>query len=276
MIKDVIVNLDVHGSHSVAADFAISVARIFNAHLCATGFAYEAAVPGSLFDRAAVEAIETQRQRWETAARTAIDKFEQAARGSGRSVESHLIKSDPDRAAEIFARLARRFDVAVLTQAEPEISSTQASIIEAALFDSGRPLLLAPYVQREGLKLGRAVVCWDGSRTAARALGDAMPFLARAQNVEVVIVASEAGKSDEIPGADIAHHLTRHGLKVELKQIVVRDLDVANAILSHVADASADFIVMGGYGHSRLREFVLGGATRGILGAMTVPTLMSH
>ncbi|MGA6969730.1 MAG: universal stress protein, partial [Xanthobacteraceae bacterium] len=152
MIKDVIVNLDVHGSHSVAADFAISVARIFNAHLCATGFAYEAAVPGSLFDRAAVEAIETQRQRWETAARTAIDKFEQAARGSGRSVESHLIKSDPDRAAEIFARLARRFDVAVLTQAEPEISSTQASIIEAALFDSGRPLLLAPYVQREGLK----------------------------------------------------------------------------------------------------------------------------
>src|SRR5438270_12462977 len=87
MIKDIIVNLDVHGSHSVAADFAISVARIFNAHLCATGFAYEAAVPGSLFDRAAVEAIETQRQRWETAARTAIAKFEQAARGSGLSVE---------------------------------------------------------------------------------------------------------------------------------------------------------------------------------------------
>ena len=107
MIKDVIVNLDVHASHNVAADFAISVARIFNAHLCATGFAYEAAVPGSLFDRAAVEAIETQRQRWETAARTAIDKFEQAARGSGLSVESPLIKSDPDRAAEIFARLAR-------------------------------------------------------------------------------------------------------------------------------------------------------------------------
>jgi nucleotide-binding universal stress UspA family protein len=103
-----------------------------------------------------------------------------------------------------------------------------------------------------------------------------MPFLARAQNVEVVIVASEPGKSDEIPGADIAHHLARHGMKVELKQIVVRDLDVANTILSHVADAGADFIVMGGYGHSRLREFVLGGATRGILGAMTVPTLMSH
>src|SRR6202048_5463108 len=116
MGKDIIVNLDGHGSHNGAADFAISVARIFNAHLCATGFAYEAAVPGSLFDRAAVEAIEAQRQRWETAARTAIDRFEQAARGSGRSVESHLIKADPDRAAETFTRLARRFDVGGITQ----------------------------------------------------------------------------------------------------------------------------------------------------------------
>src|ERR1700737_3259590 len=103
MVKDIIVNLDVHGSHNVAADFALSVAR------------------------------------------TAIDRFEQAARGGGLSVESHLVKSDPDRAAEIFARLARRFDVAVLTQAEPEKSSMQASVIEAALFDSGRPLLVVPY-----------------------------------------------------------------------------------------------------------------------------------
>ena len=103
-----------------------------------------------------------------------------------------------------------------------------------------------------------------------------MPFLARAKAVEIVLVASEPGKSDEIAGADIAHHLARHGLNVELRQIVVRDLDVANTILSHAADAGTDFLVMGGYGHSRLREFVLGGATRGILSAMTVPTLMSH
>jgi nucleotide-binding universal stress UspA family protein len=120
------------------------------------------------------------------------------------------------------------------------------------------------------------MMCWDGSRSAARATGDAMPFLARAKAVEVVLVASEAGKSDEIAGADIAHHLARHGLKVELKQIVARDVDVANTILSHAADAETDLIVMGGYGHSRLREFVLGGATRGILSALTVPTLMSH
>jgi len=276
MLKDLIVNLDVHASQNIAAEFAISVARTFQAHLSAVGFAYEPTIPGSLFDHGAVELIERQRQRWETAARAAIGRFEEAARGSALSVESHLVKSGNGRDAETFACLARRFDLAVLTQAEPEKASARALIIEAALFDSGRPVLVVPYVQREGLKLGRVIVCWDGSRTAARALGDAMPFLERAQNVQVVIVASEPGKSDEIPGADIAHHLARHRLKVELKQIVVRDLDVASTILSHAADAGADFIVMGGYGHSRLREFVLGGATRGILGAMTVPTLMSH
>jgi nucleotide-binding universal stress UspA family protein len=89
-------------------------------------------------------------------------------------------------------------------------------------------------------------------------------------------VSGDPGKSDEIPGADVAHHLARHGRKVELQRIVVRDLDVANTLLSHAADVGCDFMVMGGYGHSRLRELVLGGVTRGILQSMTVPTLMSH
>ena len=89
-------------------------------------------------------------------------------------------------------------------------------------------------------------------------------------------VASEPAKSDEMPGADIAHHLARHGVKVELKRIVTAETDVASTILSHAADRSADFLVMGGYGHSRLREFILGGVTREILASMTIPALMSH
>jgi nucleotide-binding universal stress UspA family protein len=147
---------------------------------------------------------------------------------------------------------------------------------EAALFQSGRPVLVVPYIQRTGLKLDRLLVCWDGSRSAARAVGDAMPFIVRAKATEIVMVANEAAKSDEMPGADIAHHLARHGAKVEVKRIVSIETDVASTILSHAADSSADFLVMGGYGHSRLREFVLGGATRGILASMTLPTLMSH
>jgi nucleotide-binding universal stress UspA family protein len=118
------------------------------------------------------------------------------------------------------------------------------------------------------------MVCWDGSPSAARAVGDAMPFLKRARAVEVVIVGDRV-KSGEIPGDDIARQLARHGLKVEVKEIVDPDL-AENVILSHAADSSADFVVMGAYGHSRFREFVLGGVTRTMLARMTVPTLMSH
>ena len=149
-------------------------------------------------------------------------------------------------------------------------------IIEAALFESGRPVLVVPYIQKQGLKLDRVLVCWDASRNAARAIADAMPFLRRSKAIDVIVVATERPKSDELPGADIAHHLARHELEVDLKRIVSGGTDVASTILSYAADSAADFIVMGGYGHSRLREFILGGATRGILSAMTVPTLMSH
>ena len=90
------------------------------------------------------------------------------------------------------------------------------------------------------------------------------------------MVAGNPAKSDEIPGADLGQHLARHGLKINVKRLVAPDIDVTSAVLSYAADSSADMIVMGGYGHSRLREFVLGGVTRGILATMTVPTLMSH
>jgi nucleotide-binding universal stress UspA family protein len=148
--------------------------------------------------------------------------------------------------------------------------------IESALFGSGRPVVVVPYIQEQGLKLGRVLACWDGSHHAARAIADAMPLLRRGKTIEIVIVANARAPADEVPGTDIAAHLARHGLAVEVKRLVAEDTDVANAILSHAADSGADFIVMGGYGHSRLREFVLGGVTRAMLAQMTVPVLMAH
>jgi nucleotide-binding universal stress UspA family protein len=103
-----------------------------------------------------------------------------------------------------------------------------------------------------------------------------MAFLHRAKAVDIVTVSSRRTKKNEVPGVEIGHHLARHGLKVEVRQLVAEDTDVANTLLSYAADNAVDFMVMGGYGHSRLREFVLGGATRGILQAMTVPVLMAH
>jgi len=179
-------------------------------------------------------------------------------------------------AANRFAEIARRFDLSVVAQAQPDAVGSEALIVEQALFDSGRPVMVVPYIQTAPFKADRVMLCWDGSRPAARAAGDAMPILVRAKTVEVFIVESGKLKSDEFPGADIAEHLAHHGLNVKVSRTVSGDVDIANVILSHAADSGADLLVMGGYGHSRVREFILGGATRGILASMTVPTLMSH
>jgi nucleotide-binding universal stress UspA family protein len=166
--------------------------------------------------------------------------------------------------------------LSIVGQAEPESSAVEEIIAESALFESGRPVIVVPYIQKAPLKLDNVMVCWDGSRASTRAIADAMPLLAKAGRVEVVIVTNERGKQDEIEGADMGEHLARHGLNVDVKRTALGDIDVADVLLSHAADAGSDFMVMGGYGHSRLREFVLGGVTRSIFRSMTVPVLMSH
>ena len=275
MIKDLVVNLSV-GGRDVAGPFAISVAETFGAHVASVAFSYDPIIPPTVMGGIPASYIDQQRAENDKTANDAVARFDEAARRAGVSFESRAIGASVAGAAERFGAIARRFDLSVVGQAEPDKVAPEELIVEGALFSSGRPILVVPYIQKEPLQLDRVMVCWDASRNAARAIADAMPLLKRAKSIDVVIVASERVKSDEIPGADIGQHLARHDLKVDVKRIVATDTDVANTILSHAADTSADFIVMGGYGHSRLREFVLGGATRGILSSMTVPTLLSH
>jgi nucleotide-binding universal stress UspA family protein len=277
MIKDLVVNLSLHNSRDVVMEFAVSAAAAFNAHLAGVAFVYDPIVPAmtDVYGMPA-QVIETQRAENERAAKAAVDRFNEAARRAALSAEARTIDASVATAPGVFAQIARRFDLSVVGQPEPDKPELDRLIVEAALFETGRPVLVVPYIQRAGLVLDHVMICWDGSRSAARAAADAMPFIVRSKLVEVVIVASEPAKSDELPGADMAHHLARHGAKVELKRIVTSETDVASTILSHAADNSADFLVMGGYGHSRLREFILGGVTRGILASMTVPTLLSH
>ena len=276
MIKDLVVSLSVGASRDAAGPYAISVAEAFGAHVAGVAFSYEPVIPPTIMGTIPASFVESQRDENDRAANDARAKFDEAARRAGVSSESRTLSASLAGSADRFATIARRFDLAVVSQAEPERAAPEELIVENALFSSGRPVLVVPYIQKAELTLDRVMVCWDASRNAARAIADAMPFLKRARVIDVVIVASERIKSDEIPGADIGQHLARHDLKVEVRRIVSPDTDVASTILSHAADTAADFIVMGGYGHSRLREFILGGATRGMLQAMTLPTLMSH
>ena len=164
----------------------------------------------------------------------------------------------------------------ILPQADPQGEGSEKAMIEAVLLGSGRPILIVPYFQEGGVKFERVLVCWDGSHNAARAIADAMPFLTCAKQVEVITVVPDEKTDDSMRGSSIAHHLSRHGVSVEARSIVAHGQDVSLRIRSHAAQQSADLIVMGGYGHSRLREFILGGATRDMLGSTNVPTLVSH
>ena len=274
MIKDIVVNLSI--GEGAAGDYAVSVAAKFGAHLAGIAFVYDPIIPVSGTGYVPAEVVDSQVADNQSASKAAIDRFTAAASRAGISAEPVTLNASVAGSGEQFSRIARRFDLAIVGQADPEANSVEELIAESTLFESGRPMIVVPYIQKTPLKLDRVMVCWDGSRQAARAIADAMPFLEKAGRVQIVIVGKERGKRDEIEGADMGQHLARHGLKVEVKRIDSGSIDVADALLSHAADSSADFIVMGGYGHSRLREFILGGVTHTILRSMTVPVLLSH
>ena len=275
MIKDIIVSLG-SGPNDKAGQYAISVATAFGAQILGVACIYDPVIPGSVIGGIPPEFIDSQRRESEAAARAAVARFEAAARRDGLSFDTLMLSESVAGAADRIAALARRFDVAIVGQPEPDNAAAEDMIAEGILFGAGRPVIVVPFIQKDDLKLDRVMVCWDGSRAAARAIADAMPMMEKSGTVEIVIVGADAGKDDELAGADLGEHLARHGIKVGVKRLTAPDLDVANALLSYAADSSATFLVMGGYGHSRLREFVLGGVTRGVFSTMTVPTLLSH
>jgi nucleotide-binding universal stress UspA family protein len=276
MIKDLVVNLTGGAPQDFAADYAVSIAKTFEAHIGGVGFVYEPVIPGSLLGGIPVDLIEAQREENSKTAKAAVARFEAAAQAAGLSAETRILDASIAGAADLFGRIARRFDLAVVGQARPREGSSEELLIEGALFEAGRPVVVVPYVQSEGLKLERVLVCWDGSRPATRAIADALPFLQRAKTVEIMAVSPERGKGRELAGTNMARHLERHGLRVELKRISAADADVPATIQSHAAQTGTDFMVMGGYGHSRLREFILGGVTRTVLTSTKIPVLMSH
>lgn len=276
MIKDVVVKLERDASRDSVREFAVSVAETFGAHLTGVAFAH-AGLPSFVMADVPSDVLASVFAENEATARAAIERFEEAIKRSDLSSEHRLVTESESGPPDVFAAMARRFDLSVIMQSDHRNGVHNDLMIEAALFDSGRPVIVVPYIQKTGLKLDRIVCCWDGSRTAARAVNDALPLLRKAKAVELFIVANEKTKTEQrLRGVEIARHLARHDVKVTIETMPAADIDVASVILSHAADCAADLIVMGGYGHSRLREFMLGGVTRGIMETMTSPVFMSH
>lgn len=277
MIKDIILNLETEKSRDSVCGYAISVAEAFSAHLAGVAFAGRGVVPSYFMPGVPPYVLDDVLRDSNQQAAAALERFEAAAKRSALSVECRLDTENGFSPAQSFSTMARRFDLSIIMQSDDTNGPENDLLIEAALFDSGRPMIVVPYIQKGGLKVERIVCCWDGSSAAARAINDSLPILRRAALVELFIVTNEKTKGgNEFRGADMANHLARHDVKVEMTALPGADSDVANVILSHVADCGGDMLVMGGYGHSRLHEFILGGATRGILATMTVPVFISH
>ena len=277
MIKDIIVHLEHRIARDPARDFAVTIAETFDAHVAGVAFAYTPDFPGYVMLETPPDILAQMMAESEKAALAAIERFDAAARRSLVSAEHRLLKAIGAGAPAILSTLARRFDLSVFMQSEPD-GVDNDEMIETSLFQSGRPLIVVPHIQKDGLKLDHLVCCWDGSSAAARAINDALPLLVKATAVDLLIVLNEKTNSNTsvIRGAEMAKHLARHDVKVQIETVPAADIDVPNAILSYVADNSATLIVMGGYGHAKLREVILGGVTRDMLKSMTVPVFMSH
>ncbi len=171
----------------------------------------------------------------------------------------------------------RATDLVVVGQDDPDRPEPlRPSLIESILFEAAAPTLIIPYTGVTKFKTGRVVIAWDSSASATRSVRAALPLLQFADEVIVVMIEEARKWQGGAPGADIGTHLARHGLNVEIKRIDNALQDVAATLLNFTADEAADWMVMGAYGHSRMRELLLGGATRGALASMTLPIMMAH
>ena len=273
-IKDLLVVLDADGAQAPAQRFALSLAERAGAHLTAAGLAVQYVAPVSFGGEYPYDLMAQALEQVRAMVAQGFAALREEA-PAGVDPELVTIEAVAGLAGARLGALARHFDMTIVGQEKGSSSGDDAGMIVAALFGSGRPVFVVPYIHQGPARLDHAMVAWDGGLVAARALAGALPLLTRARRVEVVTLAPPDEAVEELPGFNITRHLARHGVNAQLRQLAPSD-DVGSALLSHAAQSGADYLVMGAYGHSRLREFVLGGATRSVLAAMTLPVLMAH
>src|SRR5262249_24292897 len=167
MIKDVVVNLTGGHPQDFATDYAISIAAAFGAHIAGVGFIYEPVIPGSMLGGIPTDLRECRGGGTGRGPREASPRCEGPARAAIRAAETRRVDASVAGAADLFGRIARRFDIAVVGQARREQGASEELLIEGALFGSGRPVIIVPHIQKHGMKLDRIIICWDGSRPAA-------------------------------------------------------------------------------------------------------------
>jgi len=275
MLRDLLVLVGSGGQAEAVGDFAIQIAAPWLARVSVFGVPRD---PGQLMylaqapAKALAEALRQAQLDAEASAKRVRDRAELAA----VDCSHHVIVAPAQDVPAVVSRLARRFDLCVMSLPSPESGSDDGKLFEAALLGGGRPVLGVPNGATGLSAPSRVLIAWDGTREASRAVADALPFLRRASLVEIVCVggATEAVDQD-YPGCDVASHLSRHGIACEFLRLPATAV-VASQLLNRAGEMQADMIVMGGYHHSQWREAILGGTTRAMSRASKIPILMSR
>ncbi len=274
--KSILTYLDSSPKLDARTQIALEIADRCEAHLVGlapTGLA--TSMPGDYLS-VTTDFVEEMQSHMNEVAQSAASVFDAICEESTvNAFESHVIVGN---SIDTVLHHGRHNDLLVIGQAEPTAPSKGATpgFVEQIILVSGRPVIVVPHIGAQKPIGNRIIVAWDASRESARALTDAIPLLKTAKEVELVMVsATDIEEPETVPGADIGLFLARHGVPVQVRHLT-SNIDVANTLLSHAVDFDADMLVMGAYGHSRIREWVMGGTTKTILQSMTIPVLFAH
>ena len=274
LLTDLVVFVDNTPASAERIAVAVALAERFDAHLTGIGLAPPLILPPVLEAIDLAPLIAAHEAANATTQKQGEELFRKAVEGRALRYEW---RTDDGPLAESAAVHARAADLAVVGQFPNDEAGFLPQLLspEDITMSTGRPILVVPYVGRYPKLGSNPLIAWKPTREAARAVADALPLLRAAKRATLLVVDPDEDDGPE-PGAEIALHLARHGVDARVERTVSAGVDVADVILSRAADLDADLLVMGAYGHGRLRELILGGVTRAILNRMTLPVLMSH
>src|SRR6478672_8310811 len=271
MFRDILVHIPSERPVRPVIEVAVALTMARRSHLDAVAIGYESmGAVGMLVGSsgAAVAAlVGAEQERARERADAAISVFEVEAKLAEIAYGVRSFAAIPAEAGEAIGALARLYDMTIVLQPDSSNSSYDNDVPQAILFNSGGPMLMVPYIHKGPLDTHHVGIAWDGSRLAARAVRDAMPFLMGAKAVTAIAINEEAG---EASSDQLVAHLGRRGIAARVQRLTMDRGNVQGAILSVAAESNMGLLVMGGYGHSRLHERILGGVTRSMFDCMTV------
>ena len=295
-LRDIVVVLDDSPASAMRLDLAVALAQQHDAHL--TGFsALDLLVPPRTVTQPRVPPLldtlsASQVLNWSSVTVASYPDGDGQAAEKAEGIEARFrdrLRSGALRGewcmtdgnvSEAVVSRARHADLVILGQVDPDHPPPPQGrqLAEDVLMTSGSPILVVPYIGRFETCGTKVLIGWNNSREAARAVSDAMPMLAKASSITILEASPVARKqaANDVTCADVASHLAHHGINARSARTVLNGIAASDILLSYAADLTADLLVVGGYGHSRLRELILGGVTRGLLQHMTLPVLMSH